>query len=152
MESSRPVRLKPVRSKFVALGASVTVAFACVLTGCTLCQDCGDLDYPTYGGAWERTRRDSGRVGSIFDPAGARTAKLTDRDDAPSEDGRPPAKVTPEASGDEEATGPDDPKAEGNGNGQPSPSDRQGDAEDELRGLNLEDINVDSNELLPPDV
>ncbi len=40
------------------------------LGGCRLCQDCGDIDYPTYGGAWERTIRDRGRVGSVFDPAG----------------------------------------------------------------------------------
>ncbi len=49
-------------------------------TGCTIPSDCGDMDYPTYGGAWQRTRRDSGRVGSVFDPAGARTATLSPRE------------------------------------------------------------------------
>ncbi len=48
--------------------------------GCRLCGDCHELAYPTYGGAWERTRRDSGRVGSIFDPAGGRSPELEDRE------------------------------------------------------------------------
>ncbi|WDQ15737.1 hypothetical protein [Rhodopirellula sp. P2] len=49
--------------------------------GCRLCADC-DLDaYPAYGGAWERTLRDTGRVGSVFDPAGARAADLEARTD-----------------------------------------------------------------------
>lgn len=49
--------------------------------GCRLCADCDDLDYPAYGGAWQRTRRDAGRVGSIFDPAGARASELVARED-----------------------------------------------------------------------
>ncbi|WP_345689373.1 hypothetical protein [Novipirellula caenicola] len=49
-------------------------------TGCRICADCEDLAYPAYGGAWQRTRRDGGRVGSIFDPAGARTPELVSRD------------------------------------------------------------------------
>lgn len=49
--------------------------------GCRICSDCGDGDYPAYGGAWQRTVRETGRVGSIFDPAGGRIANLTDRDD-----------------------------------------------------------------------
>lgn len=49
-------------------------------SGCTIPSASGDIDYPTYGGAWQRTRRDSGRVGSIFDPAGARTATMSPRD------------------------------------------------------------------------
>lgn len=49
--------------------------------GCRLCADC-DMDaYPAYGGAWERTLRDTGRVGSVFDPAGSRSADLEDRTD-----------------------------------------------------------------------
>ena len=49
--------------------------------GCRICADCEDMAYPAYGGAWQRTRRSSGRVGSLFDPAGGKAAKLTDRDD-----------------------------------------------------------------------
>jgi hypothetical protein len=49
--------------------------------GCRLCADC-DMDaYPAYGGAWERTLRDTGRVGSVFAPAGSRAADLANRTD-----------------------------------------------------------------------
>lgn len=50
------------------------------LAGCRICADCDPEAYPAYGGVWERTNRDSGRVGSIFDPAGARDAALFSRD------------------------------------------------------------------------
>ncbi|WP_146516662.1 hypothetical protein [Rubripirellula amarantea] len=50
------------------------------MTGCRICSDCEDLDYAAYGGAWQRTLRDRGRVGSAFDPAGAKAAMLVDRD------------------------------------------------------------------------
>ena len=56
------------------------------LGGCRICADCEDLAYPAYGGAWERTRRDSGRVGSIFDPAGGQSPMLVDRDEPPTPD------------------------------------------------------------------
>ena len=58
--------------------------------GCRLCCDGEDLAYPAYGGAWERTNRDSGRVGSIFDPGGARVADLS-----PRTDGSPPRLFEP---------------------------------------------------------
>lgn len=51
-------------------------------TGCRLCCDAEDNDYPAYGGVWERTNRSSGRVGSLFDPGGARVANLLPRDSA----------------------------------------------------------------------
>lgn len=47
--------------------------------GCRLCADCDDEAYPSYGGAWQRTHRDSGRVGSIFDPGGTRASDLSQR-------------------------------------------------------------------------
>lgn len=40
-------------------------------SGCTMCADCDLDDYGAYGGRWQRTNRTSGRVGSVFDPAGA---------------------------------------------------------------------------------
>lgn len=49
--------------------------------GCRICLDTHDLDYPTYGGAWQRTQRDTGRVGSVFDPGGAKVAALVERED-----------------------------------------------------------------------
>ena len=48
-------------------------------TGCRICADCEDLAYPAYGGAWERTIRQSGRVGSVYDPAGAKSFDLVSR-------------------------------------------------------------------------
>ena len=64
---------------------SVIVALLCglmliSLAGCRLCDNSEDFAYPTYGGAWQRTVRDSGRVGSVFDPAGARSSTLVGRD------------------------------------------------------------------------
>lgn len=59
-----------------------------LLGGCRLCADC-DLDsYPSYGGAWQRTVRDSGRVGSIFDPGGSRASDLSARADSSELDAR----------------------------------------------------------------
>ena len=136
------------------------ISFALVLTGCTLCQNCGDLDYPTYGGAWERTRRDSGRVGSIFDPAGARSATLSDRDsdsnDASirgsdeSTDSSNPKMDNDENNAAEDKDSSKDPKGS---DIDPSPSDKPRDKDrPSLRQLDLEDINFDSRDVLPPDV
>jgi len=149
MDSNKlPSQLNPQPIAFMWL----VVIFAATFTGCTLCQDCGDLDYPTYGGAWQRTRRDSGRVGSIFDPAGARTATLSDRDS----DSEDPSTISPKAQTgpgvDDQAAPSDDPKElDADGDKPPSPSDRSPKG-DKLRDLDLEDINVESDDLLPPDV
>ena len=128
------------RSQIVSnIHASVwLIALACTLTGCTICQDCGDLDYPTYGGAWERTRRDSGRVGSIFDPAGARVAVLSARESNPKDvsersgsNSKPSDDIKSELS--------DDPKDDGDA----SPSDKsRGKDPGSLRDLDLEDLNM----------
>jgi hypothetical protein len=40
-------------------------------SGCTLCCAPFDCDYPYCGGKWVRTNPSSGRVGSLFDEAGA---------------------------------------------------------------------------------
>lgn len=68
----------------VTVLASTTLSAVC--GGCRLCHDCHPTDYPAYGGAWERTRRDGGRVASVFDPAGARAAELADRSEPPTPD------------------------------------------------------------------
>ena len=44
--------------------------------GCRVCQTCDE--YPAYGGSWQRTNRVSGRVGSVFDPAGAKVASYVE--------------------------------------------------------------------------
>ncbi len=142
-----------------SIGILAIVSLA-MFTGCTICQECGDLDYPTYGGAWERTRRDSGRVASIFDPAGARSATLADRDndsedlsfrspgDAPTDpkDDDPAADKSNDEKGDKG-------DESGNDDKQPSPSDRdRKDNEDSLRDLDLEDISVGRDGFEPPDL
>jgi len=56
---------------------------ACILiagSGCRICASCEDEAYPAYGGAWQRTIRDHGRVGSVFAPAGGKVASLVDKD------------------------------------------------------------------------
>ncbi len=113
------------------------------LGGCRLCQDCGDMDYPTYGGAWERTLRDRGRVGSVFDPAGAQSPKLSKREVV--EEGRKRADSETDdvegTLGDGEKPNPDS----------PSDDQRQNDL-DKLRDLRLEDINTRQQEFVPPDL
>lgn len=55
-------------------------------TGCRLCSNCEIGDYSAYGGAWDRTQRETGRVGSLFDPAGAQLASLVERNEPPTAD------------------------------------------------------------------
>lgn len=45
-----------------------------------MCQQCDIDSYGAYGGRWQRTNRDHGRVGSVFQPAGAQVA-YTDHGD-----------------------------------------------------------------------
>jgi len=134
-------------SSLLGIAASLVVSLA----GCTLCQNCGDLDYPTYGGAWQRTIRDSGRVGSAFDPAGARTATLSARNsDAKDASLRSPSSGTGESVD-------DDPKGR-DGDADKKSDDSRGKKKDDkktpdnLRDLNLEDIDVQYDDLEPPDV
>ncbi|MEZ6087270.1 MAG: hypothetical protein R3C05_04425 [Pirellulaceae bacterium] len=50
-----------------------TILAAIVTTGgCRVCESGDDCAYPAYGGSWQRTNRNHGRVGSIFAPAGAK--------------------------------------------------------------------------------
>ncbi len=118
------------------------------LTGCTLPADHGDMDYPAYGGAWQRTRRDSGRVGSLFDPAGGRTATLSPRDEL--EEGE-----SARSSRDSILSGPPTGRREPLPPGaadplERSPSDRYD--PEQLRSLDLEDIQVERGQPAPPDL
>lgn len=67
----------------VSRAALVFSMILCVLvasTGCRLCCDREDAAFAAYGGIWERTERNSGRVGSLFDPGGARVGDVAPRD------------------------------------------------------------------------
>jgi hypothetical protein len=59
----------------LALVAAVAVGSS----GCRLCCNREDIAYPAYGGIWQRLDRNEGRVGSLFDPAGARVPDLSPR-------------------------------------------------------------------------
>jgi hypothetical protein len=120
------------------------------LTGCRICPDCEDIAYPAYGGSWQRTRRNSGRVGSIFDPGGAKTSDLVPRDDPADTDvlerlrqqGRVPRVPDPEdLRGDDADTEPGgkDPRDDLRDRGLDDIDDDNG---DELRNKDLRDIEV----------
>lgn len=118
------------------------------IAGCTIPLDCGDLDYPTYGGAWQRTRRDSGRVGSIFDPAGARVASLSPREDPERDEAgrsiRDSILSVPGQRSDASGTLPEPMPDE------PSPSDRLD--PERLRDLQLDDIQIEPGPPAPPEL
>lgn len=119
------------------------------MAGCRICADCEDMAYPAYGGARQRTQRESGRVGSIFDPGGGRASDLVSRDepDSPDEIQRELQKDKPNI-GDPD----DDPMDEGLDDESETPKtdrlrdrkleDIENDAEDNLRGKSLDDIEV----------
>ncbi|MGI9474568.1 MAG: hypothetical protein ACR2NZ_23725 [Rubripirellula sp.] len=104
------------------------------LTGCRICADCEDLAYPAYGGAWQRTIRDSGRVGSLFDPAGGKASDLADRT-APL-----PADAMERKRQAERGSSISDPDRENQDDPTEEPRDPDFNPENELRNRELEDI------------
>ena len=56
-----------MRSKRFSWVAALVLAG---LTGCAMCDNSQDCTYPAFGGKWQRGNPLSGRVGSLFDPAG----------------------------------------------------------------------------------
>ena len=54
--------------------AGAAFAGLLMLGGCRICESTDDCAYPAYGGSWQRTIPNHGRVGSIFAPAGAKVA------------------------------------------------------------------------------
>ena len=46
------------------------LALLAATTGCAMCGSPFDYTYSTYGGKWQREDEMSGRVGSLFEPAG----------------------------------------------------------------------------------
>lgn len=116
------------------------------LTGCRICPDCEDIAYPAYGGSWQRTRRDGGRVGSVFDPGGAKTSELVPRDTPTHADelerlrqrDRIPRLLQPEEEAEEKSEG-EQPREDLR---QRSLEDMQDENENELRKKELRDIEV----------
>ncbi len=44
-------------------------------SGCAMCDNVEDWTYAAFGGKWQRDNPTSGRVGSVFDPAGMQVAE-----------------------------------------------------------------------------
>jgi len=141
----------------ILLGVAVFTA-VCPSMGCRICADCEDLAYPAYGGAWQRTNREHGRVASVFDPGGAKNPELVSRDTpkVPDEIERERrSRENPNAVDDSERGledfegGGDDSDSENLQEPGPDSQDQQN-REQELRDLNLEDIRVLPAEPLPP--
>ena len=148
------------------------IAFAVVtiglvpLGGCRICADCEDLAYPAYGGAWERTRRDSGRVGSLFDPAGVQSSALTEREEPPTPDLLERQRQELRDGGFNAPDRQSDMDSSESDADLPPSLDRakelrerklddiQEEKEDALRGRNLDDININviPRELAPPNL
>ncbi|MEE2935435.1 MAG: hypothetical protein VYA84_05510 [Planctomycetota bacterium] len=77
------MQIKHSNEKSAVMTVILLVGGLFPLGGCRICTDCEDLAYPAYGGSWQRTLRNEGRVGSVFAPAGGKTSKLIDRDVPP---------------------------------------------------------------------
>ncbi|TWU55040.1 hypothetical protein [Rubripirellula reticaptiva] len=128
-------------SQHEALVIVALVIAALSLGGCRICADCEDLAYPAYGGAWQRTNRESGRVGSVFDPGGAKLSELVNRDD-PSQ----PDEIIRELQSQKKkaADEDDDPRDSGEAN---EPKSKEPNV-DRLRDRKLEDIENEDEERL----
>ncbi len=131
-----------------ALTAFLLVATAIPAGGCRICAECNDLDYPAYGGAWQRTRRDAGRVGSVFDPAGAKAADLVARDEPERPDQRERRRQTEAGvispfrrDREESDTGNADPV-------ESDDADQLRERSEELRNRSLDDIQIEGEENL----
>jgi len=55
-----------MRAAYLLLLAGCLVPVA----GCAMCSSCDDYNYAAYGGIWQRTDMQHGRVGSAFSPNG----------------------------------------------------------------------------------
>jgi hypothetical protein len=129
------------------------------LSGCRICNNTEDLAYPSYGGAWERTIRDSGRVGSLFDPAGAKTSTLNPKDAAVTqdelergrraeEDAAEPSAPTDDPT--EEALPEDDDSGDEPKFGEDEVDEDLKKRMDKLRDQDLDDVKIIPGDALPP--
>ena len=124
--------------------------------GCRICQDTEDIAYPAYGGAWERTLRDRGRVGSLFEPAGARAATLINKEQPPAPDEIERTRQAEEDDGSSDDPNEDtDPFADDDSMDSDADSDDDVDEKlerrrEQLQELNLQDIQVIPGAPLPP--
>lgn len=132
------------RIRSVLLGL-VLIAVTLPFGGCRICADCEDLDYPAYGGAWQRTLRQSGRVGSVFDPGGAKAAMLVDK--TTPEDPDEIERRRQEASDKDDDFDPDERDADDEDEGDDEKSESMKEREEKLRQQELDDIESEEDEL-----
>lgn len=126
---------------------AVAILSLTLLGGCRICRSCEDVAYPAYGGSWQRTVRDSGRVASLFDPAGAKGSALVSRDDPIEADEqnrrtRDPDDFDPEAAEAEDADDASDAggKDDENLDDAPSLDDIEDEKSEKLKDLKLDEI------------
>ena len=142
--------------------ALLLIAFLTTSSGCRLCCDPETESFPAYGGAWERTSRTSGRVGSIFDPGGARIGSFAPRETANQVDLLDADRLRDAQSG-EEALGTEAEPSEGaegdaagnDGDAADKEAERERKFQERLKSFEerqLEDIDVVPGTPLPPDV
>ena len=155
LKGSTEILIMRSSAKFHVRSAVLLIVVLGILptAGCRLCCDADDYTYAAYGGAWERTRRDSGRVGSIFDPAGAKAAKLSQRDEPspPDELDRKRRRGEPDAF----LLEPDKDPSKDDADESEEESESEADEDlkrrlEELRNRGLEDIGVEPGEVVPP--
>ncbi|MGB7344843.1 MAG: hypothetical protein WBD20_11550 [Pirellulaceae bacterium] len=135
------------------------------MTGCRICASSEDLAYPSYGGAWQRTVRDSGRVASLFDPAGAKSSELVSRDNAVTQDELERRRRDNESTNDDKSSDEDLPDGDsqgtspenGSGNDDTPNLDPDEDLDpelrrrmEELRDQDLDDVKIIPGDALPP--
>lgn len=123
------------------------------LSGCRICCEPDDGAYSAYGGAWQRTNRSSGRVGSLINNAGAKALALSDRD----------APVSPDelerqrrrAAGSDDALEPDKDSSDDSGDvdvDEKSEAERLEERRRELENQGLEDIKIIPGPAIPPSI
>lgn len=116
--------------------------------GCRICGSCEDADYPAYGGVWQRTNRTTGRVGSVFDPAGARGSSLTERSQPTDADAAERDRGPGKSFGSEDPNADQDPDPSVNPERDPldtelpSLDEMEDENSNRLRDLELDDIEV----------
>jgi hypothetical protein len=107
--------------------------------GCTLCPNCDPDAFAAYGGRWERTDRDHGRVGSLFAPAGAQIPY-----------GYDPGEASAKQAADAPSAAADDKKSEDTQDSVLEPEQKSLDEQlQELRNRSLQDYpspRIDSND------
>ncbi|MCO8120467.1 hypothetical protein NHH03_01865 [Stieleria sp. TO1_6] len=150
----RPLATRCAIHRVSRLCFPLLVLLLLLSTGCRLCCDDEDRAYAAYGGVWERTDRNQGRVGSVFDPGGARKPSLSDKVDSEVADAiQDRRQIDPLGQPDSDAT-PDDPSDKDSGLNIPDAESDQ-EFEDRMKRFedeNTMDINIVPGALVPPDV